>query len=454
MTRIRKALGALGGDHRDRFQELPRRVRELIATEEALSERLIGWVQLAIVATITALFLLAPRPGDAPMFALSEPVPVVLLAYAVFTIIRLALSYRGPLPAVLLIVSILADVALLLVLIWMFHDQYGHAAPFSLKVPTFIYLFVFVALRALRFDQRYVFASGMAAALGWLVLVLAVLWKSGPAAITNKFTDYLTGDRILVGAEIEKVLVVILVTAILTFAVARGRAMFVAAFRGEAAARDLGRFLQQGLADTIAHAREPLRAGTAAERDAAILILDIRGFTSYAATATPNDIVAGLTALHGIVVPIIRRHGGVVDKFLGDGLMATFGALEPSDHAARSVMEALEDILRATAGWRPTTPGDGRAAHCEVNAAAVAGRVVFAVLGADERLEYTVIGDPANLAAKLEKLNKSQGSRALVPSATLAQAIEQGFAAGERWGRPHQVVVAGLAEPLDVIARA
>ncbi len=98
--------------------------------------------------------------------------------YLVFTVGRLALAYRGPLPGSALLASILADVALLIGLIWSFHDQYGQPAAFSLKVPTFVYLFVFIAVRVLRFDARYVLVAGVAAVLGWIGLVVAVVASS------------------------------------------------------------------------------------------------------------------------------------------------------------------------------------------------------------------------------------------------------------------------------------
>jgi adenylate cyclase len=153
---------------------LPKRVTRVIRAQEEDSERLIGWMQLALAATFAALYLFAPRPLDAQVSMLM-PVPLALASYAAFTAARLWLAYRNYLPGWLLVLSILADTALLLNLIWSFHQQYGQPAAFSLKVPTFIYVFVFVGLRALRFDYRYVLSAGLFAAMGWaLMVVLAV----------------------------------------------------------------------------------------------------------------------------------------------------------------------------------------------------------------------------------------------------------------------------------------
>ncbi|MEM8552896.1 MAG: hypothetical protein AAGF45_11000, partial [Pseudomonadota bacterium] len=132
-------------------ERMPRRVSSIVTGEEERSERLIGWVQLSIVCTFAALYFLAPRPVDA-MDAFFEPVPIVLQVYLAFTIGRLIAAYRGFLPGWLLVASMVADVVLLYALIWSFHIAYDQPAAFYLKAPTFAYIFVFITVRALRFD--------------------------------------------------------------------------------------------------------------------------------------------------------------------------------------------------------------------------------------------------------------------------------------------------------------
>src|SRR6516165_4605616 len=90
-----------------------------------------------------------------PGMSMLAPVPMALSGYAAFTAARLWFAHRGFLPGWLLVLSMLVDTALLLGLIWAFHFQYKQPAAFSLKVPTFVYIFAFIALRALRFDHRY-----------------------------------------------------------------------------------------------------------------------------------------------------------------------------------------------------------------------------------------------------------------------------------------------------------
>lgn len=432
---------------------LPARLRDIVREQEARSERLIGWAQLAVVSSFGLLYAIAPQPEDAPARVLADPVLIVLLLYGAFTIARLLLAYYWRLPSPILILSILADIGLLIALIWAFHERYGQTPPFSLKAPTFVYMFVFIALRTLRFDHRYVLVAGIAAAVGWLGLVGFVLKTAGSEVITRSFVAYLNSNRVLLGAEFDKVFALLLVTAVLAFAVRRGRTLVVAAIRDEAALRDLSRFFGHGISDTVVHAGDELVAGAAQERDAAIMMLDIRGFTGMASRVSARHVVELLTGLHARIIPIVREHGGVVDKFLGDGIMITFGAVTPSKTAAADALRALDEIMAVAAAWEEEAPNHGLDRPLEVNGAVVSGNVVFAVLGAGDRLEYTVIGTPVNLAAKLEKHNKVEGTRALTTFGTYRRAVHQGYTRaqpGEQ--RPARSISDAAAIDLVVLA--
>ena len=206
---------------RDPLSGVPERVKQIVRAQDRQSERLIGLVQIIIGIVLAVLYWLAPRPDDAG--ASFMPVPVALALYIAFSLIRFGLAARQRLPKWFVGLSIIADIALLLGLIWSFHLQYGQPAAFSLKAPTIAYVFVFIALRALRFDPRYVLAAGFSAAIGWVLLTLAAVLSMGRDAITHNFTDYITGNKILIGAEFDKIFAILLVTGLLTFGVRRAQ---------------------------------------------------------------------------------------------------------------------------------------------------------------------------------------------------------------------------------------
>ncbi|EAS48305.1 conserved hypothetical membrane protein [Aurantimonas manganoxydans SI85-9A1] len=438
---------------RESNRAIPDRVREVVDRFEIHSERLIGWVQLAIGLFITALYLVSPRPVDGEM---QHPVPISLAVYLCFTALRLFLSYRIRLPAWFLGLSVLVDIALLYGLVWYFHVQYGQGASFSLKAPTVMYVFVFIAIRAFRFDPAWVLATGAAAALGWVGLTLYAIDAEGTDAITRSFVAYIHGDGILVGAEIDKIVAILVLTTVLALALVRAKRLLAAATLEQIEREEIRRFLPADVERAIVTSPESVVAGDAEEREAAIVILDIRGFTGFMARHDARQVVEVLVGLHARIVPVIERHGGIVDKYLGDGLLATFGATRPSRTAAAEALAALCEILALSREWAREMETRFGPIGLRVNGAATAGTVVFTALGDEHRLEYTVIGDPVNLAAKLEKHNKVEQTLGLTTRASLDMAQAQGFRApaAASLTRLDCRQVQGVDAPLDLVAFA
>ncbi|WP_162409618.1 adenylate/guanylate cyclase domain-containing protein [Acuticoccus sediminis] len=447
MTALGSSLFTHLGLRPSEMRRLPPRIAKLMEQEEERSERAISWVQLTLTVTFAALYSLAPRPVDASM--ISEPVPWALGIYFIFTLLRLALSYRGWLPGWFLMLSMLADVILLYSLLWAFHTSYGQPPSFSLRVPTFTHIFIFIAVRALRFDPRFVLTQGLLAFFGWVALVVLAIDEMGPTSITRSFVAYMSGNGILIGAEADKLISIIAVTAILGATLYRARLTLLTAVREGVASRDMRRYFGAGVADAITARRTAAMAGEAEARDAAILMLDLRGFTPFASLRGTAKTVEVLTRYHSLVIPIIEEHGGVIDKFLGDGAMATFGAVSPSPTAAADALAALCAVMEVGPAWCRSLE-DEDCPVLPIHGAVVAGPVVAATVGTERRLEFTVIGSAVNLAAKLEKHNKVAGTQALTTADTYALACKQGFHARE--GIPlAPTEVAGVAEPLHLV---
>ncbi len=173
--------------------------------------------------------------------------PWVLGFYLLFTVMRLTLAYRGRLPDAILYASVVIDMALLLGLIWSFHIQYMQPPSFYLKVPTLLYVFNFIALRALRFEVRFEVFAGITAAAGWTILaVYAVYASGGMEMITRNYIYYITSNSILIGAELDKIISILTVTAILAVAISRARRLLTRDVAERAAAQDLSRIFFAG----------------------------------------------------------------------------------------------------------------------------------------------------------------------------------------------------------------
>lgn len=145
-------------------------------------------------------------------------------------------------------------------------------------------------------------------------------------------------------------------------------------------------------------------------RHVCILFLDIRNFTTFSESRSPGEVVSYLNRIFEFCIEIINRHHGIINKFLGDGFMAVFGAPLSDGRDVRNAVNAAQEIVEriareVEAGNLPPT-GIGIGLH--------AGEAVTGNVGSESRKEYTVIGDVVNLASRIEQLNKQYNSRILV----------------------------------------
>jgi adenylate cyclase len=432
---------------------IPERVRRIIASQQAASEIIVGWMQVGAIIFFAAVYTISPKafpPGTA-----FEPVPWTLGIYALFTALRLALAYRERLTRPFIALSVLVDMMVLMITIWSFHLQYQAPPALYLKAPTLMYVFILIALRTLRFEAGYVMLAGIAAAVGWSILFgYAVLFSSPDGMqVTHSYVDYVTSYRILGGAEIDKILSILMVTGVLTLSLIRARRLLVASVANAVAATDLARFFAPEVAEQIRRSEMNLMSGQGERRDAAILSIDLRGFTKLSAGMSAAELIAVLGEYHARLVPIIQHHGGSIDKYLGDGILASFGATAPSKSYAADLCRAVDALTASARAWQQERTGRGVPAP-GVGMAGAVGEVVFGTVGHETRLEYTVIGEVVNLVAKLEKHTKREAVQALTTRETYALAMAQGYrregAAEHRLGRR----VEGAAEPIDLVVLA
>lgn len=430
--------------------QLPEPVRHAIERAQGAGEIFVGWAQAAVIAFFAVLYTISPKAF--PPGTRFQPVPWTLAFYALFTALRLVLAYRGRLKGWVVALSVVVDVSVLMVTIWSFHLQY-HAPPaLYLKAPTIMYVFIFIALRTLRFEPRYVVLAGGCAALGWLALFLYAVYgvPNPPAPFTHSYVAYATSYRILGGAEIDKILSILAVTAILALALRRARALLVSSVVEQAAASQLARFFAPEIAQRIRSRASNPAARQSVRRDVAILMADLRGFTGLSSRLTPTELIALLCDYQAHLVPVIRRHGGSIDKYLGDGILASFGAVVPNGTYAADLCRAIDELAGAAVAWQTERAAQGLEAAPVVLAGAT-GEVIFGTIGEETRLEYTVIGEVVNLVAKLEKHTKHENARALATREAFTLAVTQGYRPSGTAEIHSSRRIDGVARPLDLV---
>lgn len=148
-------------------------------------------------------------------------------------------------------------------------------------------------------------------------------------------------------------------------------------------------------------------------REVCVLFLDIRGFTAMTHKRSADETVALLNDFFADMIEIVDRHNGIINKFLGDGFLAIFGAPLADPKAAANALAAAHGMLEAVDRWNKARPDK----PLRVGIGIHLGEAVTGTVGSPQRKEYTVIGDTVNLAARLEQLTKETGSQLLVSSA-------------------------------------
>jgi adenylate cyclase len=169
-------------------------------------------------------------------------------------------------------------------------------------------------------------------------------------------------------------------------------------------------------------------------RTAAVLFVDIVGSTQLATETAPERVVDLLNRFFGIVVEVVESHGGWVNKFEGDAALCVFGVPVPDDDSAGRALAAARELAERL------RTGDVPAAGIGVSA----GEVVAGNIGASHRLEYTVIGDPVNEAARLTDLAKGEPGRVLASEAAVVAAGESEAA---HWELGDEVELRGRGKP-------
>jgi len=421
-------------------RQLPERIRHAISEQQVQAEILIGWVQLALVIFFVALYTIAPKTSDGTEFM---PVPMALAFYFLFSVLRLFLAYQRILPRWFLLGSVVIDIGLLMVLIWSFHLQYEQPAPFYLKAPTLLYVFIFVSLRTLRFEPTYVIAAGTAAAVGWVALVWYAVDTMGPEPlVTRDYVLYMTSNQVLIGAEVDKVITILVVTIVLCVAQIRARRLLMRAVTDATVAEDLSRFVAPEIADQITHADQAIKPGDGVIKVATVMFCDIERFTGISEQLEPDELMQTLNEYFEVVSKVIVFYGGVISMFQGDAMLITFNTVKPDPNHAANALHAAVGIQRVVEELR-FGPGVALPTRCGINT----GELIAGAIGTNDRLISTVYGDEVNIAARLEQLNKEYGTYVLATEQTVA-------AAGSSFvSRPiGTITVRGRTSPVSVYA--
>jgi len=295
-----------------------------------------------------------------------------------------------------------------------------------------LFYFLFIILSTLRLDFKLSAFTGAVAAVELFALAMVILhleWRSEDPDFSVAY--HLTRSAVLLAAGL-----------LAGYVGATIKSHFRRALAAASARDEVTNLFGQHVSPRVVERLIAIGAAELSEmRRVCVMFVDIRSFTAAARTRTPAEVVARLDDVFEILVEVIDRHNGIVNKFLGDGLLAIFGAPIDDPFEAANAVEAGREMLTAI-----DTSNVGNPWPIRLGIGIHIGQAVAGTVGSSRRKEYTVIGDTVNLASRLESLNKEVGSQ-LIVSETVREAA--GGAIGEAFSLG-ALPVRGYDEPITV----
>lgn len=363
--------------------------------------------------------------------------PVVIAAVAAFFVIgwigyatrrsRYMLAIQG--------VCALVDVAIIVLAShYPENDWHEWALQSWLRRSAFLYLVAYVAASALTFSVTIVLIAGAAAVVGQLASFAYVLHSAEHIDSFRGFTAAGALDLLRQLIEVQgvdpvvfmltQIVLLAITTGLIASAIWRARRHVERAVMAETERANLGRYFSPKVVEHLAAADvRGLEAGRA--QDAAVMFVDVIGSTRRMEASTPEEVIAVIRAFHRRIVPIVFRHNGSIDKFLGDGLMAVFGAPDKTPDEARHALLCAVEIVDTIDQWRDRLVADGRVATT-VGIGLHYGRVIQGNVGIADRLEFTTVGDTVNVASRLETMTRQLDVGILLSREALAAAERSG----------------------------
>jgi adenylate cyclase len=238
--------------------------------------------------------------------------------------------------------------------------------------------------------------------------------------------------------NVMRLAMLLLFCAVLIAAAVRARMLLARAIAEGTRRANLTRYLPTQIVEGLSTiSTEALMRGR--KQAGAVLFVDIRGFTARAETMDPAALGRFLSDFRRIVREAVERHGGVVDKHIGDAAMVVFGLPRPSGGDARNALAGARDILAGLARWNTARAADGEDAVA-IGIGVHWGGLFVGGIGDEQRLEVTVLGDTVNIAARLQELSKHSGY-ALVVTRDLLDAADEDPSTAAGWtALPPQVL--------------
>ncbi len=302
-------------------------------------------------------------------------------------------------------------------------------APVPYEFNVFIYFFVLLAGATLAYSWRTLIAVGVWTGLLWAASAV-VLWQMtesdpGIAQVLDtlyagmpRLRELYDPTRMQWDIRIQEIVVFLMVAGILAVSVKRSSSLVLRQAEAARERANLARYFSPNVVEQLSHNDEPLKQ--VRKQEIAVMFVDIVGFTRYASGEDPEAVIETLRAFHARMEGEVFRYNGTLDKYLGDGLMATFGTPVAGPDDAKNALLAARAMLASADAWNAERQLEGKD-EINVSIGLDFGPVVLGDIGAN-RLEFAVIGNTVNMASRIEAMTRKLGVRLAASDALIRRA--------------------------------
>jgi adenylate cyclase len=297
----------------------------------------------------------------------------------------------------------------------------------------FQYLFLILAMGTLAYSWRTVIAIGTWTAGMWAIALGLSIWLTDPLPdMSEAIRVALPGwpdlaflidpNSFNIRLRIQEIVVFLLVAITLGLSMRRFNGLLRSNAALERERTNLSRYFSPNVVEELSQNDEPLKQ--IRSHDIAVLFVDIVGFTEFSSTRKPEEVIETLRDFHGLMERAVFAHEGTLDKYLGDGLMATFGTPSPSDHDAQNAMKCVRQMMADVDVWNNGRIASGQP-PLRVGFGAHYGPAVLADIGAN-RLEFAVVGNTVNVASRLEGMTRGLNARLVISDGMRTEVLSEG----------------------------
>lgn len=337
---------------------------------------------------------------------------------------------------------------------------FDYPPQFAFRFGPFIYFFVLLAGLAYVYQPRLVLWGGVSASVtwaigtGWLISLPDTVWvQDDDIGVEATLALAAHPTFVDVGERIQEIVVFLIASGLLALAVKRSKDIALRQARLAREKENLGRYFPKKTAQLLAERSNPFSRPK--EHSAGVLFADLVAFTTWSEKHTPVQTIGLLREVHGLLADIVFRHNGTLDKFIGDGLMATFGTPEPTSKDASNTLRAMVEMVDVFERWKETKD-ELEGGTLKLAVGAHYGPVVIGNIGSERRLEFAVLGDTVNVASRLESATREVGCHGLASKLLVATAQaelpEEDAGIIDRLKEVGRIRLRGRTEEIEVLA--